>query len=149
MANATRDIKTERKASNLYRPKEVANAIGGRVYYTGTMQVIDANGRADNPGGGNIALRVVGIVWDHTDNSAGANDERKVELETGEVKMKKHATNPPTWADRGKMVFASDNQTISRSAADGSPAGVLTEVEVDGVMVDISPAAVGAPNAAA
>lgn len=149
MANATKDRKYEKKASAIYAAQEVANALAARSYYMGTMQVIDVNGRCDNPSVGNAALRVGGVVKEAVDNTLGANDAVKIELETGEFKFLKDGTNPPTNADIGKMVFAVDNQTISRSAATGSPAGVLTEVETDGVMVGIGPQYSSAPNAAA
>jgi hypothetical protein len=148
VAQATKDRKTEKKASALYQSQIVANALAARKYYAGTMQVIDAAGRADNPSVANAALRVGGVVKLTVDNLLGANDAEKVELETGEFKFAKDGATPPTAADIGKTVFASDNQTISRSAAAGSPAGVLTEVETDGVMVGVGPQYSAAPNAA-
>jgi hypothetical protein len=150
MANKTTSRNTEERASNLYRPLAVLNAAAATRYSSGTMQCSAPDGTARNPAVANAATdRVIGVVKEDVDNSTGVAGDRKVELKRGIFKWAKDGTNPPTPADVGKMVFAVDNQTISRSAATGTPAGLCEQVDSDGVWVDHDILAGGAPNAAA
>jgi hypothetical protein len=150
MANATTGRNTHERASNLYRPQGTGNADAATKYYAGTMQGRKSTGELRNPAVANAATdRVFGVVKDDVDNTLGAAGDKIVELKRGIFKFAKDGTNPPTPADHGKMVFAVDNQTISRSAATGIPAGICEQVDSDGVWVDIDILAAGAPNAAA
>jgi hypothetical protein len=149
MANATKDRNTVKKASAVYTAQEVCSAKATTIYYAGTLVAVDSTGVGLPASLANATLRAAGWVKRYVDNSLGADGDKKVELETGEAKFDKDGGTPPTNADIGKMVFASDNHTISRSAAAGSPAGILTEVETDGVMVGVGPQYSSGPNAAA
>jgi hypothetical protein len=143
MANLTKDRATTKSAVTAYREQLVANAIGGRVYYIGTLQIIDANGRADNPGAATAALTgaKAGVVKDRYDNSLGANDAIKVELETGVFRFDKSGTSAPTAADVGKVCYGADNHTISMTAADGPPVGRIWQVNSNSVDVTVGPLA--------
>lgn len=150
MANATADRNTKEFASNIHAAQMVRNAAAATTYYSGTMQSDDGTGAARNPAVANAATdRVVGVVKDGVDNSAGAAGDKKVEFKTGIFKFAKSGSTPPTAADHFKTVFAVDNQTISRSAAAGVPAGICIQVDTDGVWVAIGPQYIGAANAAA
>lgn len=152
MANATADRNTKEYASNIYQAQVVRNAAAATVYYSGTMQCDDGTGALRNPAVANAATdRVVLVVKDGVDNSAGAAADKKVEGKTGIFFFAKAGVNPPTAADAAKYatVFAIDNQTISRSAAAGPPAGHCVQVDTNGVWVAIGPQYVGAANAAA
>ena len=65
-----------------------------------------------------------------------------VNLLTGVFKFGVHATRPPTIADVGKAVYASDDQTVSNDATDGPIAGTLVGFETGSgaALVEIKPA---------
>lgn len=141
MANLTKDRATTKSAVTAFREQLVANALATRVYYIGLLQIIDANGRADNPGAATAALvgAKAGIVKDRVDNSLGANDALKVELETGVFRLDKSGTSAPVAGDVGKVCYGADNHTISMTAADGPPVGRIWQVNTNSVDVNVGP----------
>lgn len=141
MANLTKDRATTKSAVTAYREQLVANALAATIYYIGLIKVIDDNGRAADPGAGNAALAGAraGVVKDRVDNSLGANDAAKVELETGVFNFDKDGTNPPTAASVGAVAYASDNHTISIDPADGPPVGRVWAVNAASVDVNVGP----------
>jgi hypothetical protein len=136
MANAIKDRKT------VFEP--LATALGpmgdfgltaNYVVPAGVAQNLDANGRPKNPGSADEI--VAGVTHQPFDNTGGANDAIKVPLYRGPHKFALHGINPPTAEDNGRMAYFADNQTVSRSAADGSPGGKIESVEADGVVVNV------------
>jgi hypothetical protein len=96
------------------------------ILYEGTMCFEDA--------GGDFAGAVVengsfgGIVVDQVDNSAGADAAKKAEVWVdGEFLLTLNTTSAAA-ADIGKAVYASDNYTITETATDLVPVGIITEV---------------------
>lgn len=143
MANLAKDRATTKNALATLREQLVANAIAGRIYYFGLLQIIDANGRADNPGAGNAALAGAraGVVKQYVDNSAGGNDAVRVELETGVFNFDKHGVNTPTNAHIGLPAYGADNHTISIAPADGPLIGRVWAVHAASVDVNVGPLA--------
>lgn len=143
MADATKDRATVKKASAVYLPLYVANMPAAEIAYFGVMKAIDANGRAVNPSGANAALKVMGVVKERKDNSAGVADEKKVELESGGFKFANSGVNPVTIADIGKTAYAEDNQTVGILNTAGSEAGKIVQLDSDGVWVEVGAAFLG------
>lgn len=143
MANLTKDRATVKTGPSAFKEQLVANALAATVYYIGLLKIIDANGRAADPGAGNAALTgaKAGVVKDRVDNSLGANDALKVELETGVFCFDKSGTSAPTVADIGKVCYGADNHTISMTAADGPPVGRVWAVNAASVDVMLGPLA--------
>lgn len=141
MANLAQDRATVKTGPAAYQPQLVANALASTKYYIGLIQVIDANQRAANPGAGNAALvgARCGVVKDFVDNSLGANDAAKVELETGVFEFDKHGVNTPGVGDVGKPAYASDNHTISTLNTDGPQCGTFWAINANSVDVAIGP----------
>lgn len=141
MANLTKDRATTKSAVTAYRGQLVANALAATIYYIGTIQLIDNNGRAKNPAAADNALAGArcGVVKDRVDNSLGANDAVKVELETGVFQFDKHATNQAFIV--GAVCYAADNHTISSLNTDGPPCGRVWQVNAASVDVDFGPLA--------
>jgi hypothetical protein len=138
VANATKDRATDFFPSALNQTMVEAKLVADYIAYAGTMQTRDANGRLKNPGA--TAERVTGVVIEHKDATGKATDVISANLRRGAHKFALHGVNPPTAADIGKLGYASDNVTISKTAADGSLAGEIIAVETDGVFVDIGKA---------
>lgn len=142
MSNLTKDRATTANALNVLREQLVGNAAAATVYYIGTIQVIDDNGRCVNPGAANAALdgMKAGVVKDRVDNSLGANDAAKVELKTGIHNFDKHGVTPPLASSVGDIAYASDNHTISTAALDGPPVGKIWAIHAGSVDVKFGPA---------
>lgn len=135
MANITRDRNTVKIAPTLLAPQYVANAAATTTYYYGTMQAVDANQRAVNPV--SATLKVMGVVKRHVDNSTGAADAKRVELESGEFLFANAGDIGVD--DVGKPAYASDNQTVTLVSANGSLCGIVTGVNADSVQVGVGP----------
>lgn len=140
MANLTKDRNTETIPATLQQPQLGPYGVpAAAVVYRGLMYTLDSSARPKNPGAVNEV--VVGVnITEKLDNTSGANDALKTAPFTGVFKFDLHGTNPPTAADVLKPGYASDNHTISRTAADGSYAGVIVMVDTDGVWIWIGPA---------
>jgi hypothetical protein len=130
MANATTDRKTVFTPEAILRVKGPYGIPAATKVPRGVAQVIDDNNRMVNPG--TTTEVVAGVTHDAYDNSAGVADAVKGELYEGPHCFAAHGVNPPTVADVEKMGYMADNQTVSRLAADGSPAGVIEGIESDG-----------------
>jgi hypothetical protein len=149
MANLTKARGTVALSEVMYEPElGPYGALASTIYYPGLMKTLDANGRPRDPG--NVGDVVVGVVKDLVENvvpnstgdaNAGNNDSKWVSFLTGIFSFDPHAVNPPTQADVRNFapVYASDNHTISRSAGDGSAAGIVVLVETGKVWVAVGP----------
>lgn len=139
MADATKDRNTIKNATATYQPQVVLNMPAATIAYSGTMKVADANQRAINPADVAAINDVAGVVKQRVDNSAGAADAKKVELETGVFKFTNNGA--VTIAMVGQNAVAVDNQTVAPAAQAVTNrwpiAGKITGVDTDGVWVDV------------
>lgn len=134
MANLTQERNTVQRASVKMLTQNVLNMPAGAIAYKGLMKVSDANQRAVDPV--SATLFVMGVVKKTVDNSLGAADEVRVELETGPMEFDN--AGDITIADVGKPAYATDNHTVTAVAANGSHAGRILAVNATGVEVDIA-----------
>jgi hypothetical protein len=138
MANLATERGTVARASKVMQAQENLNLAAGQKVYKGLMLSPAATtGRAVNPAAG--GKNVMGVVKKSVDNTDGADDEKAVELEVGYFEFNKHATNAPTAAHIGTLGYASDNNTISHTAADGALAGRIVEIGTDYVGIEVGP----------
>lgn len=88
--------------------------------------------------------RVIGVAQAEA-AAPTASGDYNVNLLCGVFAFALHASRYPTIADVGKVVYASDDQTISNTASDGPVAGVLVGFEASSgwALVEIKP-----PNSA-
>ncbi len=139
MANLAKDRNTVKKAPSTYAFQYVANALAATKYYIGLMVCVDASNNAVQAiTSAHAALKVPGVVKDFVDNSLGATADKKVELESGEFEFDKHATTPPTAI--GQKCYASDNHTVSVTAADGPLVGIAVGINANSIDVGVGPA---------
>ena len=139
MANATADRATTKWAPATFAPQSVLNVPAATTIWGGVMKCADANQRAVDPSLANAALFVAGVTKNQYDNSTGAADAVKCELETGIFEFALAAVNTPLISDVGKPAYAEDNQTIGKLNTAGSLAGTIIEVGVGYVAVGIGP----------
>lgn len=96
------------------------------ILYEGTLCFEDAGGDFTGTVLENGSFG--GIVCDYVDNSAGADAAKKVDVfTTGEFILNMDTTSL-TAADIGKPVYGVDNFTVTETATDLVPVGVITEV---------------------
>jgi hypothetical protein len=115
------------------------------ILVAGCMAMVDASGRAVNAatatgaiGAGRVKTQGGLDRWDLTGLADGA---LKVEVEEGIFKyFNSTAGDLITVADIGKKCWIADNQTVAKTSATNtrSPAGVIRQVDSDGVFVEFS-----------
>lgn len=114
--------------------------------YVGALVMLSATGFAQ-PAATAAGLIVAGVSRQFVDNTGGADGAVKVTVRRATVKFING--DAIAQADVGKMAYAVDDQTVSKGAVGKSPAGVIVEVEADGVWVAViatTPAAAAAAD---
>lgn len=134
MADLTQERNTVKATASIYQRQNVLNMPAGAVAYKGLMKSTDANQRAVNPGA--AGLPVMGVVKKTVDNSLGAADAIRVELETGEFQFDNAGDIGVD--DVGKTCYAADNQTVTLVNTN-SICGKILEVGATFVEVGIGP----------
>lgn len=90
------------------------------VLFQGAIAALDAAG-AMVPGSASSALKVIGRVRSPGfDNSTGASGDLTGEAERGVFYWTNDGTNPVVAADRLGLCYVVDDQTVSRSSANGA-----------------------------
>lgn len=100
---------------------------GTKIYQGAMVCLVLASGYAVIAGTAGTG-RVVGVAQADA-ATPGSDGAVNVNLLTGVFKFAADATNPPTIADVGKMVYAKDDNTVSMSSADGPEAGICVGLE--------------------
>lgn len=110
-------------------------AAGVRIY-AGSIVGVNADGDAV-PGGGAVAVAVVGIAQEQIDNRDGAAGSQTVHVRRGTFQLKPGAAGI-TRAAYGKPVKATDDESVALVGADAAAivAGILRDVDADGVWVE-------------
>lgn len=125
--------------------KVAANAI----LFPGAGVVVDVAGGAAGyafPAGNRAtACKTVGVcLGDPTlstkvDNTGGAAGAKLVAVKLGTAgPFLADATNPPTQAHVGRVVFWADDQTLAHTATNSRQAGQLVAVKEDGLYIDMT-----------
>ena len=104
------------------------------VIYGGAIVVINHLGDAF-PGKAGVGLVCVGIAEERGDTSKG---DKTVTTKTGIFGLMKKSSEKITNADIGTRVYIVDDQTVSLSGSNRSPAGYIFDVSGDIVWVKIS-----------
>lgn len=125
--------------SNEFGPNQISNLLAQvqvpvyqstRIYQGAMVALLTASGYAVNAGTPATGP-VAGVARASCDNSTGSSGDKNINLIEGLFLLPAHATHPPVTADVGKVVYASDNNTISNTASDGIVAGVLVGIDSD------------------
>ena len=96
-----------------------------------------ADGYATDPAYGSTGA-VLGVASSTADNSSGGNGAMNVNVRLGAFWRPNHGSTPVRQAEVGKVCYASDNNTISRTSTDGPVAGIAVAVDSTmGVLVDM------------
>jgi hypothetical protein len=110
---------------------------GGSILLAGTIGCLNTEGNAV-PATAAVSLICQGRVETTVDNTAGADAAVSVDIRPGVFKWANSAAGDQiTKAEIGKLCWLVDNQTVAKTsnAEARSPAGVVVDVESDGVWV--------------
>ncbi|SDY55315.1 hypothetical protein [Citreimonas salinaria] len=128
-------------------PRREGDVIAGAVAATvllhvGALVMRNAAGYV-TPGATATGLVGVGIAEAEADNAAGAAGDVTARIRTGVFRFDNSAaTDAITSAEIGDVCFAVDDQTVAKTdgTATRSPAGIVTDVDAQGVWVRLDEA---------
>lgn len=109
--------------------------------FAGTIAVINADGFTE-PGTTATGLTAAGVFEHYQDNTAGADGDQVVEVKRGNFRLANSAAaDEITAADIGQVCYIVDNQTVAKTSGTDtrSPAGIVDDVDDNGVWVNIDP----------
>ncbi len=107
--------------------------LAGAVLYNGAMLAADANGEVQ-PAADTIGLRVLGRVFEAVDNTADGLEAEPADH--GVFRYANSATYPLTAAQKGQPCYVADDQTVAGWSTNLVAAGLVHDVDDDGVWVD-------------
>jgi hypothetical protein len=139
MAALTSDKRTEVRCVPMTRTLEPLKLAANAVIRNGALVAVNATGfivAASNTTG----LHVVGVARASADNTGGADGAKTVIVETGGVfKFVNDGTNPVVQAGMHKVCYALDDQTVRSLAGNSVIAGIVEQIDPDGVWVLVDP----------
>ena len=117
------------------RPLEKYEIASGSTIVSGNLVALNAEGKAV-PAADTAGLRVIGVAEYARDGM--------VEVGDGVFSFANDTTHALTRADRGKVAYVKDKDTVASTGTNLIPAGIVVDVTADGVAVEITPAALKA-----
>ena len=117
------------------RPLEKYEIASGSTIVSGNLVALNAEGKAV-PAADTAGLRVIGIAEFARDGM--------VEVADGVFSFANDTTHALTRADRGKVAYVKDKDTVASTGTNLIPAGIVVDVYESEVYLDVSPAAVKA-----
>lgn len=130
MAALTKDRNTASRSDDLY----VFGVAAAATIFAGSIVCVDATGFA-TPGVVSTALTAVGRAEEQVDNSAGADADLTIQVSKG-VFLFANAGDI-TIAHIGALAYIDDDQTVSSVLTSKTEAGIIKQVDSDGVWVEI------------
>jgi hypothetical protein len=133
MTALTEDRNTPRREGDEYEHPVAAST----VIYAGSLVALDASRNAV-PGATATGLVAAGRAEERVDNSAGTTGAKTVRVRKGVFRFANDGT--VSRADIGSTAYIVDDQTVANNDGTGtrSAAGVIEDVDADGVWVRIS-----------
>lgn len=121
MSAATQDLQIERRA--------IQNAVQSSLPVAAASKIYGSTFVGKN---GNVFRGLVagdefsGLARQQADNTSGAAADISVPVETG-LQIRRNVTGATGAGDRGKLVYATDDNTLTLTAAGGSLCGAIDE----------------------
>jgi hypothetical protein len=131
MTATTTQANTDRMGTNAALEYVEWPMAGTEQIYAGAMAATNSSGYvldATNTTG----LKIWGRAKKSADNSSGSNGDIRGVIEMGVFKWKNKSGDALTIADRGKLCYASDNQTVAATSTGLSAAGFVIDIASDG-----------------
>ena len=117
------------------RPLEKYEIASGSTIVSGNLVALNAEGKAV-PAADTAGLRVIGVAEYARDGM--------VEVGDGVFSFANDTTHALTRADRGKVAYVKDKDTVASTGTNLIPAGIVVDVYESEVYLDVSPTAVKA-----
>ena len=124
------DRNTPMRSGDLFEGPMAASA----ECFAGALLVRDSSGNV-KPATAAASLIPVGRCEEYALESTGVAAASNVKYRAGVFKWKNSATNTLTKANIGDTVYIEDDETVGSSASSTSPAGIMVDIESDGVWV--------------
>ena len=118
-------------------PVALFTILNAAVCYAGALAAIDYTGEVQ-PAADTAGLKVVGRFAKYVSNTP---DGQSVAVERGIFRFENDATSPVTRAAIGMPCYVVDDQTVAGKTTNMVPAGIVMDVDSDGVWVDQTPGA--------
>jgi len=116
-------------------PLEKYEIASGSTVVSGNLVALNAEGKAV-PAADTAGLRVIGV--------AGRGHNGMAEVADGIFSFANDTTHALTRADRGKVAYVKDKDTVASTGTNLIPAGIVVDVSNGEVFVDVTPAALKA-----
>jgi hypothetical protein len=128
-------------ADRKHLSKWTGRAIVGKVaasttIYAGSLVAKDSDGYIV-PAADTASLTVVGLAMGYVDNSAGADGAKTVQIETGVYKFKNGGSAAVDQATVHGLCYVADDQTVGKTTVESIVAGVVDQLDSDGVWVSV------------
>lgn len=119
--------------------------LNGEIMYAGGLMAVDYAGEVQMASD-TLGLRVIGYCPKQVDNSV---DGKSVAVENVPCRMNNSATYPVTRAMIGLPAYVEDDNTVAGFSTNLVAAGLVVDVDADGVWLDVSLQALAAARRAA
>jgi hypothetical protein len=142
---ATKDRNTPSRAGKVFN-----YPLSNVKVFAGTIGVINSSGYLTK-GATATGLKCVGRINEQVDNSAGSAGDLSAEVENGIFRFANSAdADAIALADVGNVCYIVDDQTVAKTSGSStrSPAGIIEDVDSDGVWVRMGQDALVAPAGA-
>jgi len=120
------------------RPLEKYEIASGSTIVSGNLVALNAEGKAV-PAADTAGLRVIGVAEYARDGM--------VEVGDGVFSFANDTTHALTRADRGKVAYVKDKDTVASTGTNLIPAGIVVDVHGGEVYLDVTPPAIKAAAA--
>lgn len=132
MTALSADRNTAHRAGDLFEGPVAA----ATTCYVGALLVRDSSGNVE-PGTTATGKTAVGRCEERADNSAGAAAAINAKYRRGMFKFANSSGDPVTKANVGSSVYIEDDQTVCATGTGKSAAGIMHDIETDGVWVEV------------
>jgi hypothetical protein len=122
----------------------------GAVIYAGALVALSATGYA-TPGAVAATLQAVGVAQEAVDNAGGQDGDKTVKVRNGAFLFANSAAGDLiALTEIGETCYIVDDQTVAKTDNGGarSPAGMVVDVDADGVWVFVGYGPVSSPAGA-
>ncbi len=138
MAALTDKRDTKQRGAGAVPAQSRVPVLASTLLHQGSLVAVDTAGFLV-PGATATTLRAAGRSADRVDNSAGGNGDEIARVDHGIFRWLNSGGDPITVADRYLTCFIEDDQTVSRTDSSQSAAGIVIDVDADGVWVQMFP----------
>lgn len=114
--------------------------LNAAIIFAGSMVAVDYADEVQ-PAADTAGLKVIGCAGAYVDNTA---DGKSLRVECGIYRYENSSTSPVPRSAIGQVCYVEDNTTVAGTTTNLVPAGIVRDIDADGVYVDQTPEALAA-----